>query len=65
MASASFKKYVVNLIKSNESDFRHRFYRGVLFDSNGRRHNLYSEIKTNPLLRGKLANILCAKSLDQ
>lgn len=65
MASASFKKYVVNLIKSNESDFRYRFYRGLLFDSNGRRHNLYSEIKTNPLLRGKLTNILCAKSLDQ
>lgn len=65
MSHASSKKYIVNMLKSNDNIFRNQFFREVLFDKNGRRILLYRELSSNPFLRGKIGNILCAKSLAQ
>lgn len=65
MAKTSFKKGIVKLVKSSESDFRYSFFRSLLFDSHGQETDLNREILTNPLLRGKLSNTMCPKKLDQ
>lgn len=65
MAKTSFKKYIVKLVKSSESDFRYSFFRSLLFDSHGQGKDLNRETLTNPLLRGKLSNTMCPKKLDQ
>ena len=62
MSHASSKKYIVNMLKSNDNIFRNQFFREVLFDKNGRRILLYRELSSNPFLRGKIGNILCAFS---
>lgn len=65
MAKTGFKKYVVNLVRSSEGDFRYSFFHNVLFDGKGRRAELYKEMERNPMLRGKIANTLFPKRLDQ
>ena len=65
MSHASSKKYIVNMLKSNDNVFRNKFFREVLFDRNGRRTLIYRELSSNPFLRGKIGNVLCAKSLTQ
>lgn len=52
-------------MRSCEGDFRYSFFHDVLFNPKGRRKELYKEMVTNPMLRGKLANTLFPKKLEQ
>ena len=65
MAKASFKKQVVNLVKSNDNDFRDFIFRSFLFNVNGIASEIDKEMITNPLFRGKFLNTMCPRSLTQ
>lgn len=65
MAKTSFRKYIVKLIKSDESDFRYYFFRSLIFDAQDQGTELFNEMTTNPLFRAKVVNTMCAKKLNQ
>lgn len=64
MAKTSFKKYVVNLVKSSESDFRYYFFRNLLFKFHEQGSELDKEMLTNPFFRGKLINTIFPQKLS-